>query len=96
MKTYSLEFNVQALKEWDGLDKTVKEQFIKVLRKRLIEPHIPAARLSKELSNCYKIKLLKLGYRLVYEVSDSRVVVVVISVGKRDRFDAYLRANRRL
>ena len=48
-----------------------------------------------ELHNTYKIKLRELGYRLVYEVIDQRLVVVVIAIGKRDHDEAYQIAIKR-
>ncbi|MOA66784.1 mRNA interferase RelE [compost metagenome] len=47
------------------------------------------------LKDCYKIKLRSVGYRLVYRVEDERVVVVVVSVGKRERSEAYEAAKKR-
>lgn len=58
-------------------------------------PEIPANRL-REFPNCYKIKLRKLGYRLVYQVQNDRITVFVIAVGKRDKEDAYEKAKERL
>jgi mRNA interferase RelE/StbE len=66
------------------------------LIKRLDEPHIPAAALKGELAGCYKIKLLKAGYRLVYEVLDDVVVVLVLAVGKREDSAAYTEAIERI
>lgn len=43
----------------------------------------------------YKIKLRSAGYRLVYEVRDAEVVVVVIAVGKRERNQVYALAAKR-
>ncbi len=95
MKIYSLEFHREALKEWEKLDGSVKAQFKSALIKRLANPHIPSARLSADLENCYKIKLAAVGYRLVYEVFDDRLVVMVIAVGKRDKLEAYNKASSR-
>jgi len=61
-----------------------------------LQPHIPSARLSAELSNFYKIKLKALGYRLVYEVLDHRLVIVVIAVGRRDHNSVYMTARTRI
>lgn len=47
-----------------------------------------SARLSG-MPDCYKIKLRSAGYRLVYEVRDFEVVIVVIAVGKRERNAVY-------
>ena len=93
--TYSLEFHEDALKEWNDLDGLIKSQFKKQLEKRMENPHVPSAILSNDLGDCYKIKLQKIGYRLVYEVIDRRLVIIVLSVGRRDRFQAYMKAGIR-
>ncbi len=43
----------------------------------------------------YKIKLRNAGYRLVYEVRDKQLIVLVVAVGKRERNDVYKMAERR-
>ncbi|SBG18815.1 RelE/StbE replicon stabilization toxin [Klebsiella pneumoniae] len=58
-------------------------------------PRIESARLS-DLPDCYKIKLKASGYRLVYQVRDSVVVVYVIAIGKREKAAVYHQANKRL
>ena len=58
-------------------------------------PHVDAARLSG-LPGCYKIKLRAAGYRLVYQVDDAVVTVVVVAVGKRERNAVYRVASERL
>jgi len=91
---YRLAFNPLALKEWKKLKGPVKEQFIRKLAERLRHPHVPAARLHGAV-NRYKIKLASAGYRLVYEVFDDKVVVLVIAVGKREQGDVYTAAHKR-
>jgi len=86
--TYELEFKKSALKEWNKLGQPIKDQFKKKLKERLENPHVPSAALTGA-SNLYKIKLRKLGYRLVYSVEDKIVTVTVIAVGKRDRNEVY-------
>ena len=95
MPTYRLEFLPSALKEWRKLGATVRNQFARKLDERLATPHVPSARLS-EFPDCYKIKLRKVGYRLVYRVDDDRIVVIVIAVGKRERNEAYKTAAKRI
>jgi mRNA interferase RelE/StbE len=93
---YKLEFNENALKEWKKLDATIRTQFKKQLEKRLLAPHVPSARLSgADMKNAYKIKLRDVGYRLVYEVNDQTVTVLVLSVAKRDKNLAYMLAAGR-
>lgn len=95
MPTYRLEFLPSALKEWRKLGATVRNQFAKKLDERLAAPRVPSARLS-EFPDCYKIKLRKAGYRLVYRVNDDRIVVIVVAIGKRERNEAYESAARRM
>ena len=93
--TYKLEFLTEALKEWKSLDSTTKKQFKKKLAERLDNPLVPSAKLLGA-KNRYKIKLRAAGYRLIYEVLNDEVVVVVIAVGKRERNRVYKIAAKRL
>jgi len=93
--TYSLEFDVRALKEWQKLGDTVRQQLKKKLAAVLLNPRIEANRLHA-LPDCYKIKLRSSGYRLVYQVIDQDVVVFVIAVDKREREQVYRKAAERL
>ena len=92
--TYELRFEKNALKEWQKLDWSVKDQFLTVLERRLQNPRVPSARL-REVQDCYKIKLRALGYRLVYQVIDAEVVVLVLAVGKREGDLVYRRMKVR-
>lgn len=93
--TYSLEFKASALKEWRKLDGGTREQFKKKLAERLERPRVESARL-RGMADCYKIKLKNAGYRLVYQVDDHRVVVVVVAVGKRENLAVYRAAGERV
>ena len=76
--TYELAFLEDALKEWRKLDSNSREQFKTKLRERLESPRLPSAKLSGAKDR-YKIKLRSVGYRLVYEVSDNELLVVVVA-----------------
>ena len=93
--TYKLAFREEALREWRKLDSSVRTQFKKKLLERLELPRIESARLSGQKDR-YKIKLRQAGYRLVYEVHDTNVTVVVVAVGKRERNAIYKIAAKRL
>ena len=94
---YELEFNSEAMKEWKKLDATIREQFKKQLEKRMMEPHVPSARLhGTDMSNVYKIKLRDLGYRLVYEVNDHTITILVLAIGKREKNQVYELVKKRL
>jgi mRNA interferase RelE/StbE len=92
--TYELGFHPDALSEWHKLDPSVREVFKKKLAERLLHPRVPASRLSGHPDR-YKIKLRSAGYRLVYEVRDNALIVVVIAVGKRERNAIYRAAAGR-
>ncbi|MSP43162.1 MAG: type II toxin-antitoxin system RelE/ParE family toxin [Alphaproteobacteria bacterium] len=92
--SYSLKFKTEALREWCRLDANIRNQFRKKLTERLIHPHIPSAKLFGQ-KDLYKIKLRSAGYRLVYEVRDSELIVTVIAVGRRDRNAVYKTGAKR-
>ena len=91
---YELEFHPDALEEWGKLDRSVRDQFKKKLEERLVNPRVPASKLSGQKDR-FKIKLRNTGYRLVYEVRDTKFVVAVVAVGKRERNAAYKAAVKR-
>lgn len=92
---YRLKFLPEALAEWQALDGSVKDILRKALRKRLEQPHVPGAALRGDLRNCYKIKLRKQGYRLVYALEDDMLIVVVLAVAKREEMAVYRFAVKR-
>ncbi len=91
---YKLKFLPTALKEWKKLDNTIQVQFKKKLEERLNSPHIASSKLSG-FKNHYKIKLRATGYRLVYEVIDEEIYILVIAIGKREKNLVYKKARKR-
>lgn len=61
----------------------------------LKRPRNPSAKL-RDLLDSYKIKLRTLGYRLVYQVNDKELLVLVIAIGKRKNSAVYEGADKRL
>lgn len=94
--SYKLVFHQKALKEWQKLAEPLKVQFKKKLAERLEMPHIVGDRIKGSTLPLYKIKLKTSGYRLVYEVNDNEITVLVLAVGKRERLEAYHSALSRL
>ena len=92
--SYKLKFLPTALKEWKKLDNSIQVQLKKKLKERLQSPHVPSCQLSG-FENHYKIKLRASGYRLVYEVINKEICVLVIAIGKRDKSLVYKKANER-
>lgn len=92
---FKLRFHVVALREWQRLDGSVRDTFKKKLAERLADPRVPQSALHG-MKDCYKIKLLGLGYRLVYRVDDAEIFVTVIAAGKREKNKVYDTAEKRL
>ena len=89
MPTYRLKFTVAALAEWKALDGSVIETFRKLLKKRMLQPHLPGSALKGPLFGCYKIKLRQQGYRLIYTVQDDLMTVLVLTINKRENNAVY-------
>ncbi len=85
MNLYRLKFTKPSYKEWSKLDNAIKIQLQKKLKKRLENPRVQSDKLSGH-ENIYKIKLKSSGFRLAYEVKNDEIVVIVLKVGKRDKF----------
>lgn len=82
--TYKLRFLPVALKEWNKPGVPIRTQFKKKLAERLLDPRVPADKLSG-YNSVYKIKLRSAGYRLAYEVVDDELIVYVLAVGKWEK-----------
>ena len=85
---YNLDFKPKALKEWEKISPTIPIQFKKKLQERLENPRVVKDKLSG-YENIYKIKLRSAGFRLAYEVKDEEIVVLVLSIGKRENNKIY-------
>ena len=82
--------------EWKALDGSIKETFRKLLKKRLLQPHLPGSALKGPLIGCYKIKLRQQGYRLIYTVEDEVLIVLVLTISKRENDAVYLALSKKL
>ena len=88
--TYSLEFEAKAKKAWNKLDNPIRQAFKDVLKRRLLDPIVPKDRLhGTGKHECYKIKLRNAGFRLVYKVEHTKIILLVLSVGKRENNEVY-------
>lgn len=94
--TYKLAQHEDFADEWKKLDSSIREQLKKKIAKVLKNPHIPKNRLRGDLSSCYKIKLRSAGVRLIYQVNDNEVIVLLVAVGARSDGEAYDTAKDRV
>jgi mRNA interferase RelE/StbE len=81
---FELAVHPEALREWQKLTRGIREPFNKKLAERLIVPRIPDSKL-RGFSNRYTIKFHSAGFRLIYEVRNREVLVLVVAMGKRQR-----------
>ena len=93
--SYKLTFLKDSQKEWNKLNATIRDQFKKKLKERLENPRVEKDKLSG-FSSVYKIKLRSSGFRLAYEVKDEMIVIVVLSVGKRENNKVYDNLRKRM
>lgn len=87
--TYQLRFHRDALDEWQKLDGSIQKPLKRKLQKRLQQPIVESQRLHGKLSDCFKVKDNKTGYRLIYFVDYQALEVLVLAIGKRERLIVY-------
>ena len=91
---FELAFHPEGLREWRKLTPAIRDQFKNKLAERLTKSRIPASNLRGSRDH-YKLKLRAAGYRLVYEVRDQELLVLVVAVGKWERNAVYQHADKR-
>ena len=82
-------FLPNAKRAWHKLDPGVRNKLEKTLVRRLQNHFIESAGLSGDLAGCYKIKSKSSGIRLIYKVTESELILLVITVGKREGGESY-------
>ena len=92
---YKIKFIPISDREWRKIDSSIRLQFKKKLEKIIQNPRIPKNKLSG-YENIYKIKLRSSGFRLAYEVKDKEIIVIVLSVGKRENNKIYENLESRI
>lgn len=95
-QVYRVLLTKESRKEWDKIDHSIQKLFRKKLSSIVLNPIVINNRLHGKLSNCYKIKFKRPGYRLVYEVRSQTIVLIVWAVDKRDDDKVYDSAISRL
>src|SRR5258708_25015455 len=93
MPTYDVAFRPRAAKSFRNLGTVEQRQISKKLKERCLNPHVPADRV-REIPNGYRLKLRSAGIRLIYLVRDGELVILVLSIGRREREKAYKDAIR--
>ena len=92
--SYELAIHPLAEVEWARLDESVKRRF----KQKLAKERLQTPRIAKDalhgLSDCYKIKITTLQFRLAYHVDDKAKRLTILAVSSRDDVYALLQLRR--
>jgi len=92
---YRLKFVPDAWREWQALDGSIKQALKPPLAKRLQNPMSPAHSCTR-IGGLLQDQTAQARLPLVYVVEDDELVVLVLSVGKREDNTVYLAAAKRV
>ena len=90
---YKVRFRPRAEKAFKRLDFSKQQQLARKLDERRRNPRVPADSV-REIKDGYTIKLRAAGLRLIYQVRDNELVILVLAVAGREREEAYAEALR--
>ena len=82
MAGYSVEIKRSALKELDAIpQKTIRQRIVRRIRALGVEPRSPGC---EKLTGQDRYRVRQGDYRIVYEVADDVLTVVVVRIGHRN------------
>jgi len=96
---YRVVLTADAAEDLRALDKSVKEQVARQLRKLETSPQLGehlGRKAGFDLTGYYKLYAAKKAIRIVYRIMELEVVVEVVAIGKREDMAVYREAVRRL
>ena len=96
---YRIEFLPEAAQEFEALDGSLKKLAARQIEKLQERPELGESlgnKMGIDLTGYRKVYFGKKGYRIVYEIQQQRLVVLIIGVGKRERAEVYREVARRL
>jgi mRNA interferase RelE/StbE len=85
MDTYKIEWKASALKELKRLDRKIIPRIISSIESLATNPFPPGVRKLQGAEKTYRIRTG--NYRIIYEIINERVVIVIIRI--RHRKNAY-------
>ena len=88
---YKLEFSKQAIKELRSFDKKIAQNLLAKMQKLALNPYSTELDV-KKLKACQGLYRLRVGgYRIIYEIQDSKLIITIIKIGTRGGIYAELR-----
>ncbi len=97
--TYNILFHIEAKKELDSFDNSVKLIILKQIKKLEIQPELGKLLGNKDgmdLTGYRKLYALKKKIRIIYRIVEDRIEIQIISINKRDKLLAYKNAFERI
>ena len=102
---YKIEYTEDALDDLTNIDTSARKVILKTIN-RVAENPLPRSvggygvplgnKRGMNLTNLLKIKLLKLGYRVVYKLKRTETSMQIIVIGIRDDEEVYRMAYERI
>lgn len=96
---YKVLLTTAARKDFRSLDQSIKLQVGKQLRKLETSPRL-GQHLGKrgpfDLTGYYKLYTAKKTIRIVYRIEESKIIVEIVAIGKREDFQVYKTAFQRI
>lgn len=103
--TYKINYTTQAIEDLTKIENSAKLQILKAIDK-VSENPLPYTeggygkplghKRNINLTNLLKIKLKKLGYRIVYQLQQTETTINIIVIGIRSDEEVYKTAMKRL
>ena len=96
---YKVVLTADAAQDFRDLDKSIKDQVARQLRKLETSPQLGehlGRKAGFDLTGYYKLYAAKKAIRIVYRIMELEVVVEVVAIGKREDMAVYREAVRRL
>lgn len=97
--SYKVVLTSHAVQDFRALDGSVKEQVARQLRKLetapLLGEHL-GNRGGLDLTGYYKLYAARKAIRIVYRIMELTVIVEVVAIGKRENFEVYREAVKRI
>ncbi len=96
---YNIKLHPKINDDLKKLDKSVKEQVFRKLKKIQKKPELGLSLGNKNnlnLSGLKKIYISKKKIRIVYRIIDDKIEIFVIAIEKRDDMEVYKKASKRL
>lgn len=78
---YQIKFSKRAEKQFEGLPRKIQTRLQPQIDALALDPRPPGVQKLKEVKNQYRLRVA--DYRIVYEIQDAILLVILLRVGHR-------------